>query len=573
LAVFIADAAVSAWRRGDRRLAVTMGGGTLFFVVGVLAHSALVAWQVAPRPLMISLYFVGVVVAMSYETTREALRAGVLADDLRESEARYRSILERSSEGIYRTSAEGRILFANPATAKILGYDSPEELMSSVTDLASQVWADPGERSRLIRLVEEGGLVRGHECRFRQKDGTPVWVSLSTRPFRGPDGHILYFDGIFENIDERKRAETALRKNRRLLEEMEKVGNVGGWEIDLETMKLTWTPEIYDIHEVDPSFELTVEKGIQFYAPASRPVIERLVRRAIEHGEPFDAELELFTARGRLRNVHAAGRVDAENRRVFGFFQDITSRKENEREMAELRSERAHLLRVLTVDELSTSLAHEINQPLGAILNNAEAARILLAKGPDKAGTIPEIVDDIIQDARRAGDIIRKVRRVLKKSDVQFERLPVNGLIEESLEIVQNSLALNNVMLRRELAPDVADIGGDRVRLQQVLLNLVTNALDAMKEAPSKVLTLRSAMEGPDTVTVSVEDSGPGVAEGSQGSVFQPFFTTKKGGLGLGLAICRSIVEEHEGRIWQVNDPGRGAIFSFSLKAWRDERP
>jgi len=260
---------------------------------------------------------------------------------------------------------------------------------------------------------------------------------------------------------------------------------------------------------------------------------------------------------------------------VEGFLfvtRDITKIQQDERERTELRLERTHLARVLTVDEISTSLAHEINQPLGAILNNAEAARILLARPGGRPEAFSEIVEDIIQDARRAGDIVRKVRRVLKKSDAQFERLPVNGLIEETLQIVRNNLLLNNVTLRTELAPDVADIGGDKVRLQQVLLNLVTNALDAMNEAPSRILTLRSATEGPDLVTVSVGDSGHGITEALQGSVFEPFFTTKRGGLGLGLSICRSIIEDHEGRIWQERDPGGGTVFSFSLKAWRDER-
>jgi len=250
---------------------------------------------------------------------------------------------------------------------------------------------------------------------------------------------------------------------------------------------------------------------------------------------------------------------------------DITKSQQDEREMTELRLERTHLARVLTVDEMSTSLAHEINQPLGAILNNAEAARILLSQGPEKSVTVPEIVEDIIRDARRAGDIVRKVRRVLKRSDAQFERLPVNGLIEETLQIMQNNLLLNDVTLLTELTPNLLDFWGDRVRLQQVLLNLMTNALDAMKGMPTRVLTLRSAMDGPDAVKVSVGDSGPGIAEPHRESVFEPFFTTKKGGLGLGLSICRSIIEEHEGRIWQASEPGGGTIFSFSLKARRDD--
>ncbi len=820
LVVFIADAARSAWRRGNRRAALAVGGSALFFVLAAMVHSALVLWQILPAPAMNSLFYVGIVAAMAYELTRDALQAEQLAGDLRESEARYRSILERSGEGIYRASVDGRILFANPAAAKMLGYDSPEDLMNSVTDLGSQVWALPEERSHLIQWVEEGGAVRGYECRFRRKDGTLIWVSLNSRPLRGPDGRILYFDGMLENVDERKRADEALRqseerfralaesalvgiyilqdgryayvnpamarvfgysvaemtgmtpreivqpsdheivgenirrritgevpaiqyevrgrykdgsirdvevygsrveingrpaligtliditerkksdaaldKSRGLLAEIERIGRVGGWEIDIGTMKQTWTQEIYNIHEVDPAFEPTVENGIGFYTPDSRPVIARLVRRAIEFGEPFDAELEIVTAKGRRRCVHAVGRADLPHGRVYGFFQDITEHKKAEtalaesqehyrtlfdmtpagiivvdsvgkvlmansaharmygygspqeligfesplflaeqdrqrafREMStllegngraervytavrrdgseftvevtfavlwgpshdvqgylclsrditkslqdeternELRFERNHLARLLAVNEMSTSLAHEINQPLGAILNNAEAARILLSRAHGREA-VPEIIDDIIRDAQRAGDVIRKVRSVVKKSDVSFEPLPINPLIDETLEILRNNLALNNVSLHLELGPDLADVRGDRVRLQQVLLNLVTNALDAMKEAPTRILAIGSTMDGPDTVTVGVGDSGPGIPEARREEIFQPFFTTKKGGLGLGLAICRSIVEEHGGRVWVESGPAGGARFSFSLKAWRE---
>jgi PAS domain S-box-containing protein len=502
---------------------------------------------------------------------------------------------------------------------------------------------------------------------------------------------------VFGNAIFRKQVEAALRKSQDLLVETEKIGKVGGWEIDLDTLKQKWTAEIFAIHEVAPDYEPTAEKGIQFYTAASRPIIERCVREAIEQGKAFDVELEIVTAKGRLRSVHAIGKADLANRRIFGFFQDITERKRAETALAEsedryrtlfdltpagivvvdsvgkvlmanstharmygygspqeligfesplflaeqdrpqafremsallegsgraervytavrrdgspftvevtfavlwgqnrevqgylcltrdltktrqdegertqLRLERDHLARLLTVNEISTSLAHEINQPLGAILNNAEAARVLLSRTQEGRQAIPEIIDDIIRDAQRAGDVIRKVRSVVKKSDASFERLPVLPLIDETMEILRNNLALNDVSLRVELGPDVPDIRGDRVRLQQVLLNLVTNALDAMKEAPTRILAVGTAMAGPDTVTVSLGDSGPGIPEARQEAIFQPFITTKKDGLGLGLAICRSIVEEHGGRIWAENDPAGGARFSFTLKAWRE---
>ena len=489
---------------------------------------------------------------------------------LRESEARYRGIFEGAIEGIYRVSLEGKLLFANPAMAKILGYDSAEDFLRSVTDVGSQVWANPEDRARGIQKIEKEGVLRGYECLFRCKDGTPVWVSLNTSLVRGPDGKIAYFDGFVENIDERRRTRETLETSEHFLAETARIGKVGGWEFDVDTGKQTWTAETYNIHEVDPGYKPTVEKGFAFFTPASRPIIEKAVRRAMEQGAPYELELEIVTAKGHHRDVRTIGRADPAHRRVYGFIQDISARKQNERDMAELRLEWNHLTRVLTVNELSASLAHEINQPLGAILNNAEAARILLTQAGDKRQAFSEIIDDIIEDARRAGDVIRKVRSVVKKSNAQFEPVPVNTLIDESLDILQNNLALNNVTLQLDLKPDLADVKGDRVRLQQVLLNLVTNALEAMKETPSRILTVRSAMDVPDVVTVSVSDSGAGIAEARRALLFRPFYTTKRNGLGLGLSICKSIIDEHGGQIWVDNNPGGGATFSFSLKAWRE---
>ena len=567
MVVFTVDAAVSVWRRGARRSALIVGGSIVFAVIGATAHGLLSVWQIIHTPMVMSPFNIALVLAMGYEITREELRAGQLALDLRESEAGLQNLFEGTVEGIFRTTPEGKLLFANPSFARLLGYDSPEDVLRSVTDAGFQIWVAPEERSSILRRIEKEGILRGYECRFKRKDESQIWVSLTIRPVSGPAGQIAYFYGFIENIDERKRAEQSLKKSERFLADTARLGKVGGWEFDIDTGKQVWTAETYVIHEVDPTYEPTVEKAIAFYTQASRPIIEQAVKRIVETGEPYDLELEIITAKGNHRDVLTIGKADLEHRRISGFFQDITERKQAEHEMAELRLERAHLARVLTVDEISSSLAHEINQPLGAILNNAEAAKILLSQGKRAKDEIPEIIADIIHDARRAGDVVRKVRSVMKKGDASFEPLSLNALIDEVLVITRNSLVLNDVVLQLDRAPRLGDIQGDRVRLQQVLINLVTNALDAMKVAPLRILTVRSAMPDPDTVRVSVSDSGPGIDEARRPLVFQPFFTTKKDGLGLGLAICRSIIEEHGGRIWAENNPGGGATFSFSLKA------
>jgi C4-dicarboxylate-specific signal transduction histidine kinase len=250
---------------------------------------------------------------------------------------------------------------------------------------------------------------------------------------------------------------------------------------------------------------------------------------------------------------------------------DVTESKRNEIERVQLRLELAHLARVMTMNELSGSLAHEINQPLGAILNNASAAKLLLSQVKDKPADLNEIIEDIIKDTKRAGDVVRKIRGMVKKGEMEFEQVQMNALIEEVTALFRNVMSTDKISLNLELTPDLAKVKGDRVHLQQVLLNLITNALEAIKESSSKILTIRSSLRAPDMVIVSVSDSGPGISDAIKDIVFKPFFTTKKGGLGFGLAICRSIIEEHGGKIWIENNPDKGAKLAFSLKAWQSK--
>jgi PAS domain S-box-containing protein len=491
----------------------------------------------------------------------ERIRAEV---ELKDAHRRLAATMAAIPDLMFEADVKGRIYaFHAPATGAL--YAQPEAFLGKLVEDVIPTDAAGVILKALTQAATEGSH-RGATYALDMPGGRR-WFELSIATKAGGSAPDARFVAIVREITERKQAEETLEKNRRLLAEMENIGKVGGWEIDLDTMKLTWTPEVYAIHEVDLTYEPTVEKAIQFYSTASRPVIERLVQRAIEHGDPYDLELEIITAKGNLRNVYGIGRTDLEHHRIYGFFQDITAQKQSEREMAQLRLELTHATRVLTLNEISGSLAHEINQPLAAILNNAGAARTLLSQAQDKREEIPEIIEDIIQDANRAAEIVRKLRGLVKKGDEPFGVLSINSLINDVLAFLNSTLAINKVTIRLDLRPDLPNISGDRVRLQQVLLNLVTNAVDAMKETPSRILRVRSAMDAQDIITVSVCDSGSGIPEAQRGLVFQPFFTTKKHGLGLGLPICQSIIKEHGGRIWEENNPGCGATFSFSLNA------
>lgn len=250
---------------------------------------------------------------------------------------------------------------------------------------------------------------------------------------------------------------------------------------------------------------------------------------------------------------------------------DVTERRRIERMAAQQRDEIAHLSRVAMLGELSGSLAHELNQPLAAILSNAQAAQRLLARSPPPLDQLTEILADIAKSDRRAGEVIRRLRSLLRKEDAQRQPLSVNDVVRESLRLMQSDLLSRHVAVDTELAEELPPVTGDRVQLQQVLLNLVINGCDAMDgRERDRHLFVRSRVAEDGGVEISVSDHGEGIPPQDLERIFEPFITTKAHGMGLGLAICRSIAEAHGGRLWATNNAGRGATVHFRLPTHTD---
>ena len=248
-------------------------------------------------------------------------------------------------------------------------------------------------------------------------------------------------------------------------------------------------------------------------------------------------------------------------------FANTLSRRRSEMEGQRLRQDLAHVGRVSTMGELTASLAHELNQPLTAILSNAQAAQRLLVSDKADLAEIREILGDIVEDDKRAGEVIHRLRGFLRKSNTELAALDIGELVSQVARLVSSDAIIRNVAIRLDLAPGLPPVCGDRVQLQQVILNLLMNGLDAMRESGEgeRTLVLRTESGGPATVVVAVEDSGVGIDEADLDHVFHAFYTTKAGGLGMGLAIARSIVEAHGGHLEARNNSGGGATFSFTL--------
>jgi C4-dicarboxylate-specific signal transduction histidine kinase len=252
---------------------------------------------------------------------------------------------------------------------------------------------------------------------------------------------------------------------------------------------------------------------------------------------------------------------------TFGVVRDITQRKQAELDAQELRNNLTHLTRVNTLGALSGSLAHELNQPLGVILSNAQAAQELLAQEPPDVAEVQDILSDIVEADRRAADVIERLRALLKRGQVSLRPLLLNQVFDEVLRLVRADLIGRGVTVVCELAPDLPAIAGDRVQLQQLVLNLILNAADAMADnAPGTRRLHLQTMPHEGRVRAAVRDEGLGLPAEIE-RLFQAFYTTKPHGLGLGLAICWSIVAAHHGRLWAEPHPPRGAVFHFELPA------
>ena len=306
--------------------------------------------------------------------------------------------------------------------------------------------------------------------------------------------------------------------------------------------------------------ERTAAVWSQAVATRSLYAIEYRVRR-------HDGEYRWLSVRG--VPVFAEGTI----REWVGACTDITERKQAEEETQHVREELAHVDRTARMGELAASLAHELNQPLTAILSNAQAARRLLASDAPDLDMFREILDDIIRDDKRAGSVIHRLRLMLQKGKQEPERFDVNDAVREVVQLLHSEIIGRNVALSMDLAPGLPAVWAGRIEVQQVMVNLLLNALDAVKDVPPdrREILVRTRPDE-DAVVVAIRDRGCGIQSPDINSIFEPFFTTKPVGLGMGLAICRRMIQAHGGRIWAANNEDAGATVSFSLPSTQASR-
>jgi PAS domain S-box-containing protein len=440
----------------------------------------------------------------------------------------------------------------------------------------------PDDREEVQRIHEEAVRDVGSyevECRVFDESGGVHWIHRKGQVVADGAGRPVRVYGVTIDITDRK-------KNEEALAEAEKIGilargaaRIAIWSLDFETGEVYAEKGLPSLLGIDSASGRSLDFWLSRIYEADRVGLIATKRYILDPGAPVDErgetpipelEYRIHHADGSLRWFLTRGTVirgiDGSPRRIVGTAIDVTDRKMAELEALQQRRELTHLARVSAVGELSGALAHEMNQPLTSILANAQAARRMIDREPADLAELRKILDDIVSEDRRAGEVIRHLRNLLRKEAGEVERVDMSELVDEMLELTHGDFVARGIALRTFLAPDLPAVLADRVQLQQVLLNLILNACDAMSETPSeeRVLTVTSVRQG-SGVLVSVADTGTGITPDRMEVLFKPFFTTKPNGLGLGLAICRSIVQAADGRLWAENNAERGSTFRFLI--------
>jgi len=407
------------------------------------------------------------------------------------------------------------------------------------------------------------------EARIRRFDGVYHWFQVRGLPLRDTRGQIVRWYVLLSDIDDRKRAEHGLRQAYGHLAEAQRLSKTGSFITDLVADERDWSDEAFRIFEFDPATKITLQTIRNVVHPEDLSVYDAAFKRALE-GVDFNLAFRIITRSGKVKHLYSVGHVMERiaGRPVFmGAIQDVTTSKVAEEALAMARSELARVARVTTVSTLTASIAHEINQPLLGIITNASTCLRMLNADPPNVEGARETARRTLRDGNRASDVITRLRSLFSRKEVTLEPLDLNEATREVIALSLSDLQRNRVVLQSELADDLPTIAGDRIQLQQVILNLLRNASDAMAgvhDRPRQLL-IRTEREDGDRVRLTVRDAGVGFDPQSLDKLFDGFYTTKSDGMGIGLSVSRSIVERHHGRLWAQPNDGPGATFSFSI--------
>lgn len=369
----------------------------------------------------------------------------------------------------------------------------------------------------------------------------------------------------------RKRAEQLLKDSDERMTFAAAAANIGLWHLDGDTEELWVTEHCRELFGLPSDAPLTREAFLAAVHPDDREIAVRSIQSSSKMAQPAASDVRVVLSSGEVRWIRMRARTyqegNGEPKQRGGIFVDITDQKSAQAETALQRVEIEHLMRVSVLGELSGSIAHEVNQPLTAILSNAQAALHLLTKNSPDLVEIRDVLEDIVHEDNRAGEVIHRLRSLLKKGERKMESVNINDVVRSTISLLNSELIGRDISVRLDLENNELLTQGDSVQLQQVLLNLVMNAMDAMASTPMDQRSILISTRGTKTgmVDVLVKDRGHGIRPKENGRLFEPFYTTKNHGLGLGLSLCSTIIKSHQGKLTLINNEGGGAVAGFSL--------
>jgi len=485
---------------------------------------------------------------------------------LQQSEDRLRLVIDTIPAHVWSARPGGSVDFINQRLLEFLGR--------SMEDILGWDWGSLVHPDDLTRFVGEwqAAVATGEpmesEARFRRMDGDYRWLLIRNVPLRDKMGNIVSWYGTAIDIEERHRAEDALRQSEAYLAEAQRLSKTGSFGWSVSTGEIRWSEETFRIFQYDRMTNPTVELVLKRVHPEDAVYVKQTIKSASMNGKDFEHEYRLVMPDNSVKYVHVVAHTlnDKSGRIVLGAVMDVTERKRAEEALREAQANLARVSRVTTMGELTASLAHEIRQPIAAAVTNAKTCLRWLGRDQPDVVEAREATARIIKDVTRASDIVSSISLLFKKGALQRELVDVNELIREMIVLLRSEANRYPVSISTELAEDLPKVMADRVQLQQVLMNLMLNGIEAMKDmGTGGELTIKSQQDDNRQLLISVSDTGVGLPPEQAEQIFRAFFTTKENGTGMGLPISRSIIESHGGRLWATGALGNGATFQFTL--------
>jgi PAS domain S-box-containing protein len=507
------------------------------------------------------------------EVTNKALRIENVErkraeEGLRESQVKFRDYAETASDWFWEIGPDYKFSLL---TENAFGSNSAARIGTACWDHALDLETEP-EKWRLVRAtLDSRKPFRDFVYRGSDGNGSPMYVKASGKPVFEANGEFRGYHGTGTDVTAIMRALEALRKSERSARSA--IDGIAGLFAILAPNGEPETVNCQLLNYFGRSFEELKNWGTtDAVHPEDLPRVLELNERGLVSGLPFNFELRLRRFDGEYRSFETrvvpirddSGRIE----RWYNLLTDIEDRTRAQARLEQMRSDLAHMNRVSMMGELAASLSHEITQPIASARNNARAAQNFLDRQPPHLGEVREALSCVVGDTDRAGDIVDRIRNQIRKTPPRKEHFDLNGAVNEVIMLGRSEVIKNGVLVQTRLSEGLFPIHCDRVQLQQVVLNLVLNAAEAMGSVEAEPRDLLISTEQHHTgVLVAVRDCGPGIDPAHLERVFEAFYTTKSRGVGMGLSICRSIIDAHGGRLWaEANEP-RGAIFQFTLPA------